>query len=1066
MSFFESLKQKHLGEKPLHYLWELKVTDSEYVELKQLLAKYAKSYSRNMSNRFITVCKECALMIAEYWRREYVDGYHSKEMVFKAIDPSIIDEYIIDEFYEAAKRGARSLKLELFEGDGGKRYLDSMLYQGGLPMKLVTGNVTNSVWDRFTRGLVNRKINFEELNLGIVASNNTCLKAYCDELRIGAESGKYMRMPFFCQNENDAWFIYLKELAKEERIRRHQQYPMKLYIEFKVDNVERLISTKYVFKGDQRLTQAFLDSQGLHNVNFFSVQVRKNGQAVDTFDYVNNFCRYTVVSKHPYVNGDNITIYLHNQEEPYLSDDLDMDVPRLLYREKDGIYVSGNHIGKDDSLLLIPDGWDIEDETSYNIQKYTWGERIFRGIPIPADFTNKITVKGADGAITFGTNAALYWTDIQTNPLYQPDIVESLYNADKCSFALCYDTDDGIGNKRCNVQFRNKWQSEWTTTPSYGEIFARAIDINGHYVTPIRFINIGEGLSISVIQADKDSCQIKVTWPHGLVSTNEGERKANDVWAIKKEDCSDPRKIHFLFTPNDNGRNQFTLSFKAPFKDFSIVNIYGDYIENDCWIPYSDVDKYQYHLVGQDIKELKYGNISRQIKWKGDKLVITENGQTLKRIPYEGSLITLFDSREELLSLLERTSQTMLNAEVKVMISLSEGKKMCFSIKKSPFRAKQTEDGRIEITGNNRKIVKFTGVLKLLPLSEPKHEAVEMSFDQENGCYYLPETIRPWGKTILIGRTRGRICPALVDLTREMNGEYRASNRETAIATISENLSHATMGDDFWKRVIGWFKRSQDDDIPASSILELYCTAQNYKSLLCLVFQLYYNSKVDERDTLKEKLKSFSNDLAFQWYWLQPHLSGLMHLLEDSMSDPMSSIMQTVYINWAMSKKAEDVMKYLSALNDQEAYMANIGQCFMEELTSFTNWMNDLCVSSLLDRYDNHSEDSIASVAECIIKNPKDLYTFQLEENNYVELNQESLGEEVESFFNNYSEPGRLGNEQWLYKRVNAVVAHLNKETDLFTQREEIRRSIIFCCKSSNHHFIIALNNKLSKSRL
>ena len=138
----------------------------------------------------------------------------------------------------------------------------------------------------------------------------------------------------------------------------------------------------------------------------------------------------------------------------------------------------------------------------------------------------------------------------------------------------------------------------------------------------------------------------------------------------------------------------------------------------------------------------------------------------------------------------------------------------------------------------------------------------------------------------------------------------------------------------------------------------------------------------------------------------------------------------------------------------------------MEELTLFTNWMNDLCVSSLLDRYDNHSEDSIASVAECIIKNPKDLYTFQLEENNYVELNQESLGEEVESFFNNYYEPGRLGNEQWLYKRVNAVVAHLNKEIDLFTQREEIRRSIIFCCKSSNHHFIIALNNKLSKSRL
>ena len=144
-----------------------------------------------------------------------------------------------------------------------------------------------------------------------------------------------------------------------------------------------------------------------------------------------------------------------------------------------------------------------------------------------------------------------------------------------------------------------------------------------------------------------------------------------------------------------------------------------------------------------------------------------------------------------------------------------------------------------------------------------------MEYNGETGCYHLPESIRPWGKTILIGRTRGRICPALVDLTREMNGEYRANNRETTIATITENLSHSLLGDDLWKRVIGWFDRSQKDDIPASSILELYCTAQNYKSLLCLAFQLYARCDNEEKlIVLKEQLKSFSNDLAFQWYWL------------------------------------------------------------------------------------------------------------------------------------------------------------------------------------------------------
>ena len=59
-------------------------------------------------------------------------------------------------------------------------------------------------------------------------------------------------------------------------------------------------------------------------------------------------------------------------------------------------------------------------------------------------------------------------------------------------------------------------------------------------------------------------------------------------------------------------------------------------------------------------------------------------------------------------------------------------------------------------------------------------------------------------------------------------------------------------------------------------------------------------------------------------------------------------------------------------------------------------------------------------------------------------------------------EPGTLGNEQWLYKRVNAVVAHMKKQLNLFALKDDIRRSIIFCTKSCNYHFVIALNNKLS----
>lgn len=837
MSYFDSLlKKRRLEECPLP-LWKLKITEEEFKDLRELLEKQTHVMSM-CNNPFITLRKECTLFFAEYWRRLYVDGKHSKQMVYDALESTRHNVNLCDKFYEAARQGAKLLKIEKYDG-GRADPLNDMLYQGGLPMKLVTANVTNSVWDRFTRGLVNRKYNFEELNLGLVASQSQCLRDYCERLILGIETEQFKKMPFYCLNENDTWYMYLKELAKQEKIRRSRLHPYTLFWEFRIDNVENKIDTKYIVKGIQSLPKEFLEEQGLINIPFFSVQVRKNGQAIDTFDYANNFCRYAVVSKHPYTNGDYISLFLHNQEEPYIADNLDMTVPHLLYRNKNGKYELGNQIGKQESILLIPEGWTVDDSCTLDVHDYSWDETMLQGIRIPSDYVNNILVKGEDGAITFGMNAPLYWTEMRSHPLYVPDVIEPVYNADKCAFSLCFDTEDGTVSKRRPVQFRNKWQKEWTESPSYGELYARTIDVNGNYVTPLRFVNIGDGLVISLQKADKDSCQIRVTWPHGHVSTTEGEKKIGDVWEIKKENCHDPRIIRFCFTPEGNSQNQFFLSVKAPFKDFSIINIYGDEILDDCWIPYSDVDKYQYHLVGQDIKEYRFGNIKRELRWKSDKLYIIENGRSLKHIPYEGSLLTLFDSRETLRALLERTSQNMINAEVRVHFTLSDGKKISFSIKDSPFRPRQLENGQIIITGNNKRPIKFNGVLKLIKLSEPELDPVEMSYNKDLQMYILPESIREWGKTILIGRTRGRICPSLVDLTRDMDGDYRAKNRETAIINIQKELQESVLGDDFWKRTLGWFYRSQKDDIPASSILELLCAAQSYKSLLCLVFQLY-----------------------------------------------------------------------------------------------------------------------------------------------------------------------------------------------------------------------------------
>lgn len=1058
MSFFDSLLKKRGLDHCPRPLWKLKLTENEFEELRILLERQTHE-----GRSFITVFRECTLFFAEYWRRLYVSGAHSIQMVYDALNSTNHNVNRPEEFYNAACHGAKMLNIERYDG-GRADHLNDMLYQGGLPMKLVTANVTNSVWDRFIRGLINRRINFEELNLGVVAAQSKSLREYCEQLIRGIETECPSDMPFYCQSENDAWFLYLKELAKQEKIRCRQLHPYSLLWEFRIDTVEKKIYTKYVVKGLQRLPKAFLEEQGLDGVPFFSVQVRKNGHIVDTFDYANNFCRYTVASKHSYKEGDSVSLFLHNQEEPLVSDILDMSVPHLLYRNKDGIYELGNQLGKHESFLLIPESWEVENSYSLEIQDYTWGERSFSGIQIPAEFVDNIIVKGEDGEITFGINSALYWTEMQSHPLYGLDIIEPVYNANSCRFKLCYDTDNGINSMRCKAEFRSKYQSEWSDTPAYGEIFARAID-KANFVTPICFINVGDGLVISLQNADQDTCQIKVSWSYGNVSTTEGKRIQNEdsVWEIKKENCQDPRKIRFTFTPELNSHNQFTLSVKAPFKDFSIMDIYGNKIESDSWIPYSDIDMYQYHLVGQNIEEYSYGNINRQLRWIDNKLYIFEGTNRLKEIPYEGSLLTLFDSREALRSLLERTSQNIVKAEIKVQFMLNGGQQINFSIKESPFRPRQNSEGCVVITGKNQQQINYTGVLKLIKLGDPYVEPIEMRPDVEKGYYILPEEIRPWGKTILIGRTRGRICPALVDLTKDMDDAYRATNRIETIETIRGNMQNSTLADNLWKRILGWFEKAQEYDIPASSILELSCTGQDYKSLLCLAFVLYVKCKDNvEKDILKEKLKTFSRDLAFQWYWLQPYLDGIFNQLSPFIADPNSQAMQEIYINWAMSYQGEKMIGYLSALNT-EAYMDYIGKCLMEVLTLFTDWLKDLCISSMTETYDSNSQEFETLLANKIIREPTNMPRLEIrDELSYIENNQEPLGEETTAFFNNYSELNKTGNELWLYQRVNAVVAHLQGHIDLFSQSDEIRRSIIYCSKSSNQHFILSLYKKLS----
>lgn len=1063
MSYFNDLlKARNLTECPLP-LWRLKVTDKEYENLKGLLKQHARMY-----RSFINVKKEAALFFAEYWRREYNEGVHSKEMVFSAISNNQ-DKRVLNAFYEAAKDGAELLKIEKYSG-GREQNLNSMLYQGGLPMKLVTTTDVNSVWGRFVKGLVFRNINFEELDLGIVASTNKGLRQYCAQLCNAVDSKDFTRMPCWCETEQNPWYQFL--LNKFISVRRSHRLanPFTLDWEFTFDRVDNLIHIKYDFKGLQRLPKVFCDENHLRVEKFLTLNITRNGQSVDSFDYLDGFCRHEVRSKHPYNEGDIIAAYLQGIDSPLRKESLDLTTPHLLAAGDNGRFKPCNRIGRDESVILVPEGWDIESTNeSLLITEMRWIETPFKCIWLPENFNSEVNLKSDDDKLSFGADTNFSWTEVSSLPLAYPNIIEPLYNASRISCVMYSQADDAPVRKIAQgIEFRNKWSDTWTNTPYYGEIFVRAKSSDGEYVAHEKIINIGDSLTVQTVQADRTRCKIKIEWPYGYVAGPAGSVVDDSIWIIDRDAESgvDRNHIEFTFTPFHNDKSSFTLHVRAPFKDFSIADEDGNKLNSGCMIPYSDVDKYNYYIVGMDVKKLRIGDVECRIKWIENQLYIMSDEREGKTIPYEGSLTRLFGSREELRAMLERTSNDMLHATIPVSFELSNGNIFAFTIKEAPYLIRQVENA-IYVIENEWPPIRYNHALKLLKFDNPAVEPVTIR-SNEDGFFTIPDEVKSWGNTLVIGRNRGRICPALVNTERVLTPEDRRVNKSETIAKIYEELNNATIGSPVWKRIIGWFDRCNLEDIPASSLLDLSCVKDNPEYLLKFALVLFAETSEDDRDNLDDRLLEMAKDLAFQWHWLIPRLnSGLMVMMQSFISetDWRSETITKLYVNRVSQKEPENLMVHLSnmAMGNEAFNMTLVNDCLVPLMSEFYDWLIKLCEKSMRRPFKNTSiDDNSETIITDIVNNNK-LFEINLKEDNLITQNQ-NLDEYTKDFFSRFVISGnKSANEIWLLQRVKCVAEQIRGNMDLFSLAGSIRRSVIFCYRSTTQHFLIELNNELAK---
>lgn len=1063
--FTDLLRARNYTKCPLP-LWRLKVTDKEYEHLKGLLKQHARMY-----RTFINVRYEATLFFAEYWRREYNEGVHSKKMVFAAISDRY-DKQLVDNFFSEAKKGAEMLGIEKYVGERNE-YLDSMLYQGGLPMKLVTTTDINSTWGRFVKGLVFRNINFDDLDLGIVASNHSGLRQYCSQLCDAVDNQDFRRMPCWCENEQNPWYQFL--LNKFTSVKRSHRLanPFSLDWEFSFDKVDGLIHIKYDFKGMQRLPKVFCEENHLRVDKFLTLNITRNGQSVDSFDYLDGFCRHDVRSKHPYNNGDMIAAYLQGIDQPLRKESLDLTTPHLLASTEKGRYKPGNKLGRAESVIIVPETWNIESsQEELNITQMKWVNMPFKCIWLPEDFSSEITLESEDGKLTFRSDTNISWTEVSSLPLSYPNVIEALYNASRLSCLLCSEGEDApIRRVARHIEFRNKWSNQWSPSPSLGEIFVRVRSNDDDFVAHEKIINIGDSLTIKTIEADRTRCKLHIDWPYGYIKGPDDANVDDCQWTIERESESgiDRRNIEFTFTPFHNDRNSFTLHIRAPFKDFSIQDGDANIIDSGSLIPYSDIDKYNYYIVGMDVKKLKIGEKECRLRWYDDKLHLEQEGRDSVIIPYEGSLTRILGSREEIKAMLDKTSRDMLHAAVPVSFDLGDGRKYSFKIKEAPYQIRQSGE-EIYVIENDWPPIKYNHALKLLKIDNPDIKPVTVRANNE-GYFTIPEEIKEWGKTLVIGRNRGRILPALINTTKALSPEDRKSNKLETILRIHKELSDSNIGSPVWKRIVGWFDRCNSEDIPASSLLDLACLKDNSDFLLKFALVVYAKTADEDRDNLDDRLLEIAKDLSFQWFWLIPKLKGGMSDLIQSFFSPASwesEFITTLYVSRVSRKYPEQLMEHLSNLAAKnEAYISTLlNDCLVPLMTDFHEWLVQLCEKSMSRPFMNTRIDEISNTIISDIAHFHKLTSINMWEENeeFISINQD-LDEVTQSYFSQFDVKGyRTANEIWMLQRVKCVAEQLRGHIDLFSQYGSVRRSIIFCYKYTTRQFLLELNNELANN--
>lgn len=881
MSLFDKITNTRNNWKPgIDPLWKLQITDGEYEELKEFLHD-------NIENAFNPYCgREAALYFAEWWKREYIGGYHKKMDVANSINLGSF----CDVFFQLGVMGAESLRIKFIRLEN-TRYLDTLFVQGGLPLGALAKNDGANRYEFYLSYIV-KYVSTHYLNdwenIDFIQSFNNYISPSFQndvmyDLTLSIVKAIYHGDDsFFPFNIDDGQFEKLvenlrKTKSESNRIFRENPFSIDWFIKkqknelslyYKVE-CESILSTNWVNRNLKNIGDPFSRLNLTIEDHDSQKYIRKNnGEYAASFSgrkisgTITEFGN-SAISGQIITNSNQVfDISLPNSDIPdfqfpILATKIDGDENNSAWKMVNSP-IKGNR-----NLVICPSDWNCQnvqgESFKINEIEIKWFE-----------FENEIEISNGSETIKFDSNYSLEYKVDFGLPLIEWIQKSNYFVIASNPQIRVYDFNGNrLNSKKYIVHYKQSKESEWHDFNENDKLPIGLLDykvlIENRVTIRKRFFHCGL-IEFDILNSSISTGEILINWNGGTIiplNIQDGlivEKKDTNTWKVSYNNDlkSYPETINFELKTFTDNSTKLRINVPSPFKGVILIDPRGETVENGQVICANALLGYRCLVMG-------HKQVPVYIRY-------FKNEQD--RNPAE-VVTRFFKGLNNKLQMLENDLQTIFRINGKSFLEYKENGKFYLQIgQELTLRLDHFncilgyEDDIIKITDKKGKsIPDFQYELFYVPLNCSPYNIKADKIPYTNGIFQLVKDEIIGNEIIVFSSSRKdahlQIRPRYINLS----GLRREQSHDEIISSIKNELLTGSFENSAWKIALRYFEVAMEGNLPFETFNHLTAISRDKKLMSSFFIYLVINYQFDEAKMLNE-LTRFENEFGQAWHWI------------------------------------------------------------------------------------------------------------------------------------------------------------------------------------------------------